>query len=445
MNKLFGTDGIREIAGKYPLDHSTIYKIGKNLTALLRQKNFIPSIIMGQDTRSSGKWIQKALYQGIRAGQGDAVSAGVVPTSAIAVLSKTKSFSSGIMISASHNPYEYNGIKIFSSEGMKIKDSFEQQLEKEIINSKEKIIPGNSEPLIDRTLKNEYIEFLKSKFASRKFLKDIKVVVDCANGASSDIAPLIFSELGLNTLAINSDPDGKNINSNCGSLYPNKLVKKVLETEADLGIAYDGDSDRAIFIDEKGNVLNGDHTLLILSKYMKEKGLLSSNKIVGTIISNLGLEKALKELGLQLIRTNVGDKNVYDEMIKQGSNLGGEQSGHTIILNECPTGDGILTSLKIIQIMIQKNCSLSLLDEGFHEYPQVQKNIKVTKKEDFGNFPEIMKAIKKADQELKGKGRVKVRYSGTEPLARVMIEGENREKIESLAQMISKSISEELK
>ncbi|MFO7980017.1 MAG: phosphoglucosamine mutase [Candidatus Aminicenantes bacterium] len=445
MDRLFGTDGIRAVAGKYPLDYSTIYKIGKNLTDLLRQKNQSPRILLGQDTRSSGKWIQQALFQGIRDSKGEAVSAGVIPTSAVAVLSKIKSFSSGIMISASHNPYEYNGIKIFSSKGIKIKDDFEQELEKNIIKSKDKIIPSSSEPLTDNDLKNEYIQFIKSKFASENFLKDIKVVIDCANGTSSDIAPNIFSELGFNTVPINAEPNGKNINSNCGSLFPNKLAHKVLETKADMGIAYDGDSDRAIFIDEKGKVLNGDHTLFILSKYMKEKGLLNSNKIVGTVMSNLGLEKALKAMGLQLIRSDVGDKYVYDEMIKQESNLGGEQSGHTILLDECPTGDGILTSLKIIQIMILKNCPLSDLCKGFHEHPQVQKNIKVSRKEDFSHYPGIMSALKKAEQELSGKGRIKVRYSGTEPLARVMIEGENKQEIENLAQMISKSISKELK
>jgi phosphoglucosamine mutase len=445
MDRLFGTDGIRAVTGKYPLDYSTIYKIGKNLTDLLRQINQSPRILLGRDTRSSGKWIQQALFQGIRDSKGEAVSAGVIPTSAVAVLSKIKSFSSGIMISASHNPYEYNGIKIFSSKGTKIKDNFEQELEKNIIKSKDKIIPSSSEPLTDNDLKNEYIQFIKSKFASENFLKDIKVVIDCANGASSDIAPNIFSELGFNTVPINTEPNGRNINSNCGSLFPNKLAHKVLETKADMGIAYDGDSDRAIFIDEKGKVLNGDHTLFILSKYMKEKGLLSSNKIVGTVMSNLGLKKALKAMGLQLIRSDVGDKYVYDEMTKQESNLGGEQSGHTILLDECPTGDGILTSLKIIQIMILKNCPLSDLYKGFHEYPQVQKNIKVSRKEDFSHYPGIMNALKKAEQELSGKGRIKVRYSGTEPLARVMIEGKNKQEIENLAQMISKSISKELK
>ncbi|MFW6140231.1 MAG: phosphoglucosamine mutase [Acidobacteriota bacterium] len=445
MNRLFGTDGIRAVAGDYPLDHSTIYKIGKNLTALLRQKNQFPHILIGQDTRSSGNWIQKALFQGIRDSKGRAVSAGVIPTSGVAVLSKIKSFSSGIMISASHNPYEYNGIKIFSSKGIKIKDSFEQELEKNIIKSKDIIIPDSLELTTDDELKNEYIKFVKSKFESEYFLKDIKVVIDCANGASSNIAPLVFLELGLNTLAINSEPNGKNINSNCGSLFPNKLVHKVLETKADVGIAYDGDSDRAIFVDEKGRILNGDHTLFVLSKYMKEKGLLSSNKIVGTVMTNLGLEKALEDIGLQLVRTDVGDKYVYDEMIKTGSNLGGEQSGHTILLDECPTGDGILTSLKIIQIMIFKNRPLSDLYEGLHEYPQVQKNVKVSKKEDFNRYPGIMKAIQKAEQEVRGKGRIKVRYSGTEPLARVMIEGKNKQEIENLAQMISNSISKELK
>jgi phosphoglucosamine mutase len=445
MSRLFGTDGIRAVAGKYPLDQSTIYEIGRNLTDLLKQKKQSPRILIGQDTRASGKWIQQALFQGIRDSKGKAVSAGVIPTSAVAVLSKIKSFSSGIMISASHNPHEYNGIKIFSSDGTKIKDDFEQELEKYIEKSNDTAISPYLKPLTDNELKNEYIQFIKSKFSSESFLKDIKVIIDCANGASSYVAPHIFSELGFNTVSINSEPNGKNINSNCGSLFPSKLAQKVLETKADIGIAYDGDSDRAIFIDEKGKILNGDHTLFILSKYMKKKGLLRSNKIVGTVMSNLGLEKALEDMGLQLIRSDVGDKYVYDEMIKQKSNLGGEQSGHTILLDECPTGDGILTSLKVIQSMIFKNCPLSDLCKGFHEYPQVQKNVKVSRKEDFRLFPEIMSALHKVEKELKGRGRIKVRYSGTEPLARVMIEGENKKEIENMAQMISNSICKELK
>lgn len=444
MNRLFGTDGIRAVAGKYPLDYSTVYQIGKNLADLLKQENLSPYILIGRDTRSSGEWIQKALSQGIRDSRGKAVCAGVIPTSAIAVLSKIRSFSSGIVISASHNPYEYNGIKIFSSEGIKIKDSFERKLESLITKPGGKIIPDSSVPLPSKELKTEYMKFLKSKFPYKSLSQGIKVAVDCANGASSNIAPDLFSNLGFNTLPINHRPDGKNINSNCGSLFPNTLATKVLEAKADLGVAFDGDSDRAIFVDEKGKVLNGDHTLFILSNHMKEKGLLKSNKIIGTVMSNLGLEKTLKEIGLQLIRTDVGDRYVYEEMLKQNSNLGGEQSGHTIILNDCPTGDGILTSLKVIQAMILKDRPLSDLHSGLYEYPQIQKNVKISRKEDFGNCPEIMKAIQKAEHELMEKGRVNVRYSGTEPVARLMIEGENKEQIEKLGQMIAESISKEL-
>ncbi len=445
MNRLFGTDGIRGVAGEFPLDYATAYQIGKNLVHLLKTQSLSPNILIGRDTRSSGEWIQKALFQGIRDAQGLPVSAGIVPTSAVAVLVKIKSFSSGIMISASHNPYEYNGIKIFSSEGLKINQAFERELEKHIHHPAEKVSPVSLNPVIDENLRTEYLKFLKDKFPIKNIHKEIEVVVDCANGASSDIAPYLFSELNFNVLSINSQPDGKNINLNCGSLFPEGLAKKVVETGADLGVAFDGDSDRAIFIDEKGKILNGDHTLFILSRYMKEKGLLKTNKIIGTIISNLGLEEALNQIGLHLIRTNVGDKYVYEEMLKQGSNLGGEQSGHTIILDECPTGDGILTSLKIIQIMIHENLPLSSLHKGFIEYPQVQKNVKISRKEDFSRYPRIIRAVQKAEHELGKKGRVKIRYSGTEPLARVMIEGEDKKKIENLAKMISESISKELK
>jgi len=444
MNRLFGTDGIRAVAGKYPLDYSTVYQIGKNLSELLKQENLSPRILIGRDTRSSGEWLQKALFHGIRDSGGEAVSAGVIPTSAIAVLSKKKSFSSGIVISASHNPFEYNGIKIFSSEGIKIKNSFERKLENLIIKPGKKIIPDSSDPMPSKELKTEYTEFLKSSFPFKDLTKGIKIVVDCANGASSNIAPDVFSDLGFDTLPINNRPDGTNINSSCGSLFPDTLAARVRETKADLGVAFDGDSDRAIFVDEKGKVLNGDHTLFILSDYMKEQGSLKSDKIIGTIMSNMGLEKALKQIGLRLIRTDVGDRYVYEEMIKQNSNLGGEQSGHTIILNECPTGDGILTSLKVIQAMIHKDSPLSSLHSGLHEYPQIQKNVTISRREEFGNCPGIMKAIQKAEHELMEKGRVNVRYSGTEPVARVMIEGENKEQTERLGQMIAESISKEL-
>jgi phosphoglucosamine mutase len=445
MDKLFGTDGIRAVAGEFPLDYSTVYQIGKSLARLLETNDHPAHIVIGRDTRSSGEWIQKALFQGIRDGNGKPVSAGIIPTSAIAVLSQHKSFASGVMISASHNPHEYNGIKIFSSKGVKINSTLEQELEKHITQSHGPIIPDRFQPLIDENLRTEYIGFLKSKFPLKKHPTDMKIVLDCANGASSGIAPLLFSELGFTSLSINSEPNGKNINSNCGSLFPQGLAKKVIQSQADIGIAFDGDSDRAIFVDEKGNILNGDHTLFILSLYMKKRGLLKSDKIIGTVISNLGLEKGLKEKGLQLIRTSVGDKYVYEEMLKQGSNLGGEQSGHTIILDESPTGDGILTGLMMIQAMMFQNRPLSSLYRVFDEYPQVQKNVAVSKKIDFSHFPSIMKTIQIAERELGEKGRVKVRYSGTEPLARVMIEGDNKEKIERLAQMISQSIWKELK
>ncbi|MBD3413906.1 MAG: phosphoglucosamine mutase [Candidatus Aminicenantes bacterium] len=445
MNQLFGTDGIRAVAGKFPLDYSTVWKIGKSLVHLLENTCQPAQILIGRDTRSSGEWIQKALFQGIKESNGKPVSAGIIPTSAVSILSQRKSFCSGVMISASHNPFEYNGIKIFSSNGLKINQSTEQQLEKQITQTKESITPVHFQPLVNENLRTEYIRFLKSKFTVNSVHRDIKIVLDCANGSSSSIAPHIFSELGFTSLSINSKPNGTNINSNCGSLYPESLSKRVIQEGADLGIAFDGDSDRAIFVDEKGSILNGDHTLFILSSFMKERGLLKSNKVIGTIISNLGLEIALKKNGLQLIRTNVGDKYVYEEMLKQGSNLGGEQSGHTIILDECRTGDGILTGLKTIQAMLSKNRPLSDLIKGFDEYPQVQKNVRVSRKQDFALFPEIMDSIRKAEQELGEKGRVNVRYSGTEPLARVMIEGDRKELIENLAQMISQSIDKELK
>jgi len=444
MKRLFGTDGMRGVAGQFPLEYSSIYVLGKALTSILIREEYSPRILIGRDTRESGSWIEKALFQGILDGKGKPTSAGIIPTSAISFLTLKYSFSAGIVISASHNPYQDNGIKIFSANGIKISDALEKKLEKTILSSKETIQEQDTAISPDHSLSQDYIEFLISRFSPGSFSCKKKVVLDSSNGSSSSFAAKIFSKLGVEVIPIHDTPDGKNINANCGSLYPQNLAKKVLETGADLGVAYDGDADRALWINEKGILLNGDHTLYILARYMQRQGSLKSNTIVATIMSNIGLERALHKMGLKLFRAPVGDRYVLEQMLKIKSNLGGEQSGHTILLDDCPTGDGILTSIKILEAMTVENSSLSELVENYQVYPQTLKNVKVASKENFSQFPEIINIIEKIKGRLGDSGRINVRYSGTEPLARVMIEGQVQTEIGEYAQQIADVITKHL-
>lgn len=444
MTKLFGTDGMRGVAGQFPMDYSTVCVLGEALVNLLQQEGLPPKVIIGRDTRKSGKWLEQALFQGVGAKNGEAVSAGIIPTSAVSFLTKMYDFSAGIVISASHNPYQDNGIKIFSSAGMKIPETWEKRLEdgiQKLQRSVEpKIIPFDPEP----TLGQKYTEFLLSRFPEGKNKHNIKVVLDCSNGASSAIAPFVFQLLGFEVLSINSSPDGKNINLGCGSLHPEKLAESVVAAKADIGIAYDGDADRAIWVDENGQVLNGDHTLFVQCQFMKEEGCLKSDRVVATTMSNMGLEKALEKLELNLIRTKVGDRFVLEEMIKSGANLGGEQSGHTIFLDDCPTGDGILTSIKMVEAITVKKSSLSELVRDYKVYPQIHLNVPVSKKDNFSLYPEIVKTMEEIEDHLGDNGRFNLRYSGTEHLARIMVEGQNQEELEDLANRMAQVLSKHL-
>jgi phosphoglucosamine mutase len=444
MKKLFGTDGIRAVAGQPPLDYSTICCLGKVLISLLQEKDLEPRIIIGKDTRESGEWIEEALFQGIKAAQGEAVSAGIIPTSAVSFLTKKHGFSAGIVISASHNPYKDNGIKIFSSQGIKTPDSWEERIERLIRENSEDIHREKVSISTEKTFGQDYTEFLENLFSHINFKNKMKVVLDCSNGASSHFAPRIFSDLGVETIALNDSPDGKNINTNCGSLYPQALAQKVLESRANFGVAYDGDADRAICVDEKGSILNGDHTLFVLSRYMKEKNLLKSSYVVATTMSNIGLEKALEEIGLKLFRTKVGDKYVLEQMLKLNANLGGEQSGHTIFLDDCPTGDGMLTSLKMLDALAVHDLPLSRMVEGFKEFPQLLLNVKVSKRVEFSQFQDILNTMKDIESSMGDSGRLNVRYSGTEPLVRIMVEGQDHDEIESFARQMADVIQRHL-
>ena len=444
MKRLFGTDGIRAVAGTYPLDPSSIYALGSALVDLLRDEGLAPKILIGRDTRESGGWMERILIRGIRDGGGRAVSAGVIPTSSISYLTRKHLFSAGIVISASHNPFHDNGIKIFSSAGFKISDDWEKRLEKAIPRLGRAVPEKMARVRADGRYLDDYKRFLKGRLAQAGRPKKLKVVLDCANGASSAVAPEVMNELGFRVVAIHHAPDGKNINAGCGSLHPQSLARTVVEVKADIGIAYDGDADRALWVDEKGRVLNGDHTLFVIARYMKEKRRLKSDSVVATTMSNMGLELALQKMGLTLVRTKVGDKYVLDKMLEIRSNLGGERSGHTIFLDECPTGDGILTSLKMLEVLAAKDSALSRLTRGLVEFPQILLNIPVREKVDFQEIPEIAAEIAKVGKLLKDRGRLDVRYSGTEPLARIMVEGKDLNLIQRYGQGIAAAIAKNL-
>lgn len=444
MKRLFGTDGIRAVAGRYPLDPPTVVGLASSLIELMVAKGIEPRVLIGRDTRESGPWIEELLFRGIQAAGGEAVSAGIVPTSAISYLTKKHGFSAGVVISASHNPYRDNGIKIFSSTGMKISDEWEVEIERALAKKPARVREKKPKLLVREDLVEDYKAFLASRIRVPGRAKTPTIVVDCANGASSAIAPLVFLNLGIRTITVFNAPDGKNINRRCGSLHPESLARMVIDVRADLGVAYDGDADRALWADTSGRILSGDHTLFVQSRLMKEDGRLKGGAIVATTMSNMGLEKSLGRMGLRLERTRVGDRYVLEKMLEIGANLGGERSGHTIFLDDCPTGDGILTSLKMVEAMVASGASLADLAADYKEFPQVLRNVRVREKADFSGFPEICRVMDEIKSELEGKGRLDVRYSGTEPVARVMIEGEDQERIEAMAGRIVEVIGRHL-
>ncbi|HPH44011.1 MAG TPA: phosphoglucosamine mutase [Candidatus Aminicenantes bacterium] len=440
MQKLFGTDGIRAAAGEYPLDEPSVRTLGRALVDLLQAEGLPPRILIGRDTRESGDWIEEALIRGISSAGGQCASAGIIPTSAVSHLARTFAFSAGIVVSASHNPYKDNGIKIFSSAGLKISDAWEDRLETEIARRPEVRGLEKADVRPDPVYRREYEHFLRRRFAPGPGPKGMKIVLDCANGSASAIAPEVFGGLGFTIVATEAEPDGRNINEECGALHPEKLAQTVLARKADLGIAFDGDADRALWVDHRGRILSGDHTLFVLSRAMKARGLLRGRSVVATTMSNMGLEKALAADGLSLVRTRVGDKYVLEKMLSIRANLGGERSGHTILSDECPTGDGLLTALKLLEVMVEKNLPLADLTRDYAEYPQVLKNVRVARKPAMDGLPELVAAIADVRERLGKNGRLEVRYSGTEPLARVMVEGGDEDLIEILAARITAAI-----
>jgi phosphoglucosamine mutase len=446
MGKLFGTDGIRGVAGEFPLDEQTVAVIGASLARIYTEKlGRVPRFLSGRDTRESGPAIEHALHRGFVSGGAECSSAGVMTTPGVAYLADAESFDAGIVISASHNPYQDNGLKIFTSGGKKADRAVEDAIENDIASS-EQFEPGSTELDESRSslLAEKYEQHLLASFNGLD-LAGKTLVLDCANGAASEIAPEVFRRIGANVIAINDSPDGRNINENCGSLHLEGLQAAVTRNSAAIGIAFDGDADRALFVDERGEVVDGDGTLWVISGHLLYNGGLANRKVVSTVMSNLGLEVALRGRGVELVRTSVGDKYVLEELLRSASEVGGEQSGHIIFPKRSLVGDGIVTALTLIETMTKREESLSQMLSGFVRYPQVLVNVKVKEKRPFDAVPEIAAAARVLEHELDGHGRLLLRYSGTENLARVMIEGKDQNEItkqaNDLAEIIRNSLN----
>jgi phosphoglucosamine mutase len=441
VRKLFGTDGIRGVAGEYPLDKKTVYAVGRALG------DHLPAgprrVVIGQDTRESSGWMADELISGLRDTGVETQSAGVVPTPTIAYLTHTHGFSAGVVISASHNPWRDNGIKVFGPDGYKLPDEIELEIETEIFSLlNEGIPPGTAEPAGsslpgDTVLRTDYLNWLARTIAGAERLH---IVVDCANGAASAVAPEIFKRSGAHSEFTHRTPDGRNINENCGALHPEIVAREVLARTADLGICFDGDADRALFADSNGHVVNGDAVMLLLARDLKQRGELTNDTVVATTMSNMGLEAALRESGIKMLRAPVGDKYVLEEMRKTGAVLGGEQSGHIILAREATTGDGLLTAIRVLGIVAASGRPLAELASGMKVFPQTIKNVRVKEKRPLDQLPQVMQVIAQAERQLKGNGRVNVRYSGTESLARVMVEAETEETVQSLAGKIAAAL-----
>jgi len=439
MGKLFGTDGVRGVANR-ELTAELAYKLGRAGAYVLSTKtgNKKPLIIIGKDTRISGHMLEGALIAGICSVGGDVVKVGVIPTPGVSYLTKSLNATAGVVISASHNPFEDNGIKFFSSTGHKLPDAVEAEIEQLVLGEDKMPFPtaeelGSVKELEDACAK--YVSFAKSTIGAK--LNNIKVVVDCANGAAFQAAPQALGELGAEVIVINNHPDGVNINKNCGSTHPEELKKEVLKHGADIGIAHDGDADRMLAVDEKGNLVDGDQIMVACGLYLKEKGLLKNNTIVATVMSNIGLHLALKQAEITVYQTQVGDRYVLEKMVEVGCSLGGEQSGHIIFLDHNTTGDGLVTALQLLQVMVDTGKPLSQLAAQMEIFPQILLNARIENKAKVMSNPVFLKRVEEVEEKLKGEGRVLVRPSGTEPLVRVMVEGPNIDLIKSMAEELS--------
>ena len=443
MSRLFGTDGVRGKAGTYPLDPPTIRRLGAALARALGHGNAV-RFLSGRDTRESGGWIERELAFGINSQGGSLTGAGIIPTPAIAYLTPRMGYTAGVVISASHNPFEDNGIKVFSGAGEKFTEELEQQVEAIIADASWHVPAGDTPEVEQVDYRSEYASHLRAILPNVDSFRGIRLAIDCANGATTTIAPRLFEDLGFDVRCIGCEPDGRNINLKVGSTAPEQLARMVVEDGYPLGIAYDGDGDRAIFVDDKGKIVDGDAVMLMCGKQMKREGRLKGNAVVATVMSNIGLEIALRDAGIDIVRCPVGDKYVMEEMIGRDIALGGEQSGHVIFSEYLFTGDGLATSLNVLRTIGTTGRTLSDLASELTTYPQVLLNVRVERKADLKSIPDVARAMEAVESRLAGKGRLLVRYSGTEPLLRIMIEGQDQREISAWAHEIADAVKQHL-
>jgi phosphoglucosamine mutase len=445
--QLFGTDGVRGVAGEYPLDRTTVHQLGRAIGSVLAKPVSGRSlkVLLGEDTRQSSSWISSQLASGLGASGAQVRSAGVITTPGVAFLTRLGGFDAGVMVSASHNPYQDNGVKVFSASGTKLPESTEIEIEK-ALRQVEGAESGGLPPALapDAALLDDYAGYLAGLAPAKTRLAVLRLVVDCAHGASARVVPKLLERLGAEAQILNARPNGRNINLNCGSLHPEAMAEATKAGGADLGVAFDGDADRAIFATRDGRIADGDHVLFALAPFFKARALLKGDGVVGTLMTNLGLELALEQRGIALKRTPVGDKYVLEEMLRSGINLGGEPSGHIIFSDISLAGDGILTWLQILRLMTESGKPFGELIRGLNQFPQIIRNVRVREKPPLESIPEVSRAIADFRNEVGERGRVVVRYSGTEKLARVMVEAEQAEVVERHTAQIAEAIDRKL-
>lgn len=443
-DRLFGTDGVRGRAGTYPLDARTLERLGAALVRALPGAGRPPRLLIGRDTRESGEWIEGRFARGAASGGASLTSAGVIPTPAVAFLTRARGFDAGVVISASHNPYEDNGIKVFSGAGEKFSETVETEVERIVADGSWEV-SGEDGPGIERVdLAADYLAHLRRALPNPAALGRVRIAIDCANGATFAVAPALFRQLGCELTSLACEPDGRNINLHCGSTHPEPLARTVKEGGHRLGVAFDGDGDRAIFVDHLGCLVDGDAVMLMCAKQLKAEGRLRGNAVVATVMSNIGLELALGKLGIDLVRCQVGDKYVREEMIRRNLALGGEQSGHIIFSDFLVTGDGLATAMHVLRTMSATGRELADLASDLTTYPQVLVNVPVRQKVALDEVPDIAAALTRVERRLADQGRLLVRYSGTEPLLRIMLEGRNRDEIRRWADEIVETVKRHL-
>jgi phosphoglucosamine mutase len=443
MPRLFGTDGVRGTAGEYPLDHETVARLGAALVRSLGGGAGV-RLVVGRDTRESGEWIERELARGVRSEGAAITSVGVIPTPAIAYVTRTMGFDAGFVISASHNPFLDNGIKIFSGRGEKFTEALERQIEAIIADGSWEVRGSADVPVARTEAVDAYIAHTRLSFPDPHRLGAFRLAIDTANGATTTVAPKLFRGLGYDVEVLSDRPDGRNINLDCGSTHPEALARAVVERTCRMGVAFDGDGDRAIFVDAQGRIVDGDAVLLMCARHMQAQGRLKGNAVVATVMSNIGLELSLRESGIELVRCAVGDKYVMEEMVARDLSLGGEQSGHIIFSEHLFTGDGIATALQVLRVMADTGRELADLASQLVTYPQVLVNVRVREKKDLMSVPPVAAVVRTVEERLTGEGRLLVRYSGTEPLLRVMIEGRDARAIQDWASEIARTVQEHL-